>query len=302
MTSEHSYPGWRFLVSPRWFGYYAMLLVFAIACVLLSQWQFDRRDQARAEISRIDTNYDAAPVPLTELASEVTTYDDDAMKWRPVTARGSYVGTPTVVRNRPNANGDVGSDLIQAFQTEAGPVVMVNRGWVPIHADVLESQPELLMQAPTAETDEPLELLMRIRQAEPRIPGRETTSMTAGSVHIPDLVSLTVSDHPAADTPAYTGFYGMLVEESPAQPVGELPPKPQRDEGAHFSYALQWLVFILIAGGGISYAARQEFRNFNRGSARVRAQDERRAVRKARRGLTDAEEEDAWLEDAAGAR
>lgn len=47
---ENDYQGWRFLYSRRWLGYYAMLLIFAIGCVLLSNWQFSRREEARAEI------------------------------------------------------------------------------------------------------------------------------------------------------------------------------------------------------------------------------------------------------------
>ena len=127
MTKE--YTGWSFLYSPRWLGYYAMLIVFAIACVLLANWQFDRRDQARAEIARITNNYDRDAVPLRELAPDGTQFDEDTMKWHPVTLSGEYIGDWVLIRNRPGSGG-VGSDLAQGFRTTDGDVLFVNRGWV----------------------------------------------------------------------------------------------------------------------------------------------------------------------------
>ena len=46
--------GWAFLRSRRWLGYFALLIVFSIACVLLGDWQFARRAEARAAGERID--------------------------------------------------------------------------------------------------------------------------------------------------------------------------------------------------------------------------------------------------------
>ena len=43
--------GWGFALSRRWLGYLALVVVFAIACTLLSLWQIARRDEARADIT-----------------------------------------------------------------------------------------------------------------------------------------------------------------------------------------------------------------------------------------------------------
>ena len=59
--------GWGFALSRRWLGYLALVVVFAIACTLLSLWQIARRDEARADITRVDTNWEAEPRPITEL-------------------------------------------------------------------------------------------------------------------------------------------------------------------------------------------------------------------------------------------
>ena len=57
--------GWRFAFNRRWFGYLGIAVLFAIGCVLLSQWQFDRREEALVEVTRIEQNYDMTPVPPT---------------------------------------------------------------------------------------------------------------------------------------------------------------------------------------------------------------------------------------------
>ncbi len=48
----------------RWGGYLAVVIVFAVACGLLSWWQWSRRAEAVAEIDRVTVNYDAQPVAI----------------------------------------------------------------------------------------------------------------------------------------------------------------------------------------------------------------------------------------------
>ena len=50
----------------RWGGYLALVVVFAIACGLLSWWQWARRAEAVEEIHRVSVNFDATPVPLEQ--------------------------------------------------------------------------------------------------------------------------------------------------------------------------------------------------------------------------------------------
>ena len=79
--------GWGFALSRRWLGYLALVVVFAIACTLLSLWQIARRDEARADITRVDTNREAEPRPVTELLPELDAFDPD-LKWSPVSLTG----------------------------------------------------------------------------------------------------------------------------------------------------------------------------------------------------------------------
>lgn len=281
--------GWSFLRSPRWAGYSAMLLIFAIACVLLGNWQFDRRAEARAEIARIDANYGGDPVPLAEELPDRAAFDEDAQKWRTVAVEGEYFGEPYLARNRPGPQG-VGSNLIQPLRTADGGVFFVDRGWVPVDGGAAERGEIDRADLPPAPAG-PVQVVARLRASEPAIPGRTAAGSTVASIELPELARLT-----GTEGEAYTGAYGMLVSEDPAAEHGVLPAKPERDEGPHLSYALQWYVFILIAGIGVAYAARREYRTLNAGSEIVLEQDRRSAERKRRRGPSDAEEEDALLD------
>ena len=58
-------------------------------------------------------------------------------------------------------------------------------------------------------------------------------------------------------------FYLILSEEMPeltAQPLRL--PRPELDEGNHLSYAVQWILFALMAFGALIWAIRREFEAF----------------------------------------
>lgn len=289
-------PGWSFLASRRWLGYAAMLLIFSIACVLLGNWQFDRRAQARAEIDRIDANYDATPIALASALPQPVGFDEDAQKWQTVEVSGAYAGDPYLVRNRPGDNS-VGSNLIQPLVTAQGAVFFVDRGWVPVEvgATGTDAVADLDLPDPPAGA---VTVTARLRASEPTIAGRTTAGRSIASIDLPELADLIATEPWAESVTAgvYTGAYGMLVAEDPTAESGVLPPRPERDEGPHLSYALQWYVFIIIAASGVAYAARREYRTFNSDSDEVREYERRSRERKRRRGRSDAEEEDALLD------
>lgn len=275
--------GWRFLASRRWIGYFALLVIFAIACVWLGNWQFARRAEARAEIARIDANYDAPAVPLDAVLPDPGVFDENDLKWQTVELIGSYEDEPFLARNRPGVEG-VGSDVIQALRLENGRVFFVDRGWIAV-AGTDEADAALLPPAPRGEVT----VLARLRASEPAIHGRSSSGRSVPSIDAAEL-----AQH--FDGEVYTAAYGQLVSETPSGEHGVLAARPERDEGPHLSYALQWYVFILIAVLGVAYAARQEHRGLNADSEEGRRSEQQRAERRAKRRPSDADEEDAILD------
>jgi hypothetical protein len=98
--------------------------------------------------------------------------------------------------------------------------------------------------------------------------------------------------------PLYTGAYGLLVSESPAPAEARPFPalKPQRDEGPHLSYALQWYVFAIFGFLGFGYALRQEYRMVNVDDPGEQSRAKIRQSKDDLRPPSDSEIEDAILD------
>lgn len=237
---------YRFLLSRRWIIGAVLVVVFAIVCHLLAQWQLDRRAQAQAEIARISNNYDAEPVPISEALPQLDSFDI-SQKWLPVELHGQYLSENEVlVRNRP-CSGASGYDVLTPFRLDDGSVFFVDRGCVP-GGSVANTAAEFAA-APSGEQI----IVARLRAGEPIVAGRESSGNTVGSINLDSLAS-------KVGLPAFTAAYGQLATATTAQaPYPAARPDP--DEGPHLSYALQWYVFALIAAGAYVWIARQERRN-----------------------------------------
>ena len=229
----------------RWGGYLAVTIVFAIACGLLSWWQWSRRVDAVDEIAKIEANYDAPPAALDDLLPALDSAVD-AVEWRPVAMRGEYlVDEQVLVRNRPR-NSAAGFEVLVPFRLADGTVFVVDRGWVP--GGATPEAPDSVPVAPTSEVT----VVVRLKPGEPEIPGRGAPDGQLATVRLPDLAVL-------VDAPTYTGMYGLLVSEEPAPAERPLPAfKPVDDEGPHLSYALHWIVFGILAFVGLIWAVRRE--------------------------------------------
>ena len=242
--------GWRFAFNRRWFGYLGIAILFAIGCVLLSNWQFDRRDEALVEVNRIEKNYDATPTPLTEALPALDTFNPD-LKWTPVTMQGTYlVDEQLLVRNRPYG-GQPGFEVLTPLLLTDGSVFIVDRGWVAPGAE--QDLPDEVPAPPSGEVT----VVAHLKAGEPSLAGRTAPAGQIPTIQLHEIDTL-------ISQPMYTEAYGLLASESPAAAVRPAAaPKPEPDEGPHLSYAVQWIVFALFGFGGLAYALRQEYRLIN---------------------------------------
>ncbi len=275
--------GWRFAFNRRWFGYLIAAIGFAVACVLLSQWQFARAENASLANERVTANYDADPVPLTQAVPDLDGFDKND-EWQRVEVSGRYLEDERLlVRNRPY-NGAAGFELLVPFLTEDGTVFVVDRGWLPGGQKDL---PDVIPASPTGEVT----IVAHLKAGEPELPGRSAPAGQLATIQLDAVAEL-------MDEPTYVGAYGHIVSESPS--VADMPEpalKPSENEGMHLSYALQWIVFAFFGFGGLAWALRQEYRLVNADDPKER---ERAAIRreKAARRPTDADIEDELLDSA----
>lgn len=264
--------GWR-----RWGAYVALVVVFAIACGLLSWWQWARSDEAMQRIELVERNYDAPVRPIVEVLPDTDVWDPEA-EWHPVSLSGRYlVDDQLLVRNRVHA-GKAGFEQLVPFELTDGTVVIVNRGWVPIGntTDV----PDVVPAPPAGD----VVVEVRLRPGEANLPGRSADAGQIPSIDLPTILEGLGRD-------GYSGAYGALTSESPA--VDEMPAlaaRPDADPGPHASYALQWIAFGILAFIGLVWAWRREIR------IAALPREEQAAARAPKRAHADADAEDAILD------
>jgi len=274
---------WRFAFSSRWFGYLGLVIAFAVGCVFLSQWQFDRREEAAAEVSRVSDNWESEPVSLESVMPALDQFDVDS-KWVSVALSGEYLPSEQLlVRGRPYG-GQTGFEVLVPFQLTTGDVIVVDRGWVP--SGNSQDAPDFVPAPPSGQ----IELVVRLKPSEPTVYGRSAPEGQVATIHLPTVAEL-------VDEPTYTGAYGLLASEIPAVDQTPLPyPKPALDEGAHLSYAFQWIAFGVLAFIGLGWAIRQEYRLVNEDDPAERERAQKRKLKSERKGPTDSEIEDAILD------
>ncbi len=242
----------------RWLGWLALVVAFSIACVFLSNWQFGRRQEAVGAMSRLDTNYNSAPAPLESLEKPWGYHPVN--EWRPVTLTGHYLpGNALLVRNRP-LNGSSGFLEVVPFQLKSGIIALVERGWVS--SDSNYAAPKTF-GLPSADEQT---VVARIREQEPAF---------AGTVPLGQIASINVDKFVEAakiKDRVFGHVYLRMASES--KPQGLLTPlsKPNLDEGNHLSYALQWILFAVMAVFALFWAIRKE-RQARAGIVKVRRKD-----------------------------
>lgn len=228
----------------RWIVWLLVASLFAVACVFLSQWQFSRRAEAVAKIDLISKNYDQAPAPLTTLA-KLESFDA-ANEWRPANLTGSFMPEKAVlVRNRPY-NGQAGFLQLIPFRLDSGEILAVETGWLPTGSK--QDSPDFLPLPDSAERS----IVVRLRAAEPTL-GRNAPEKQLATINVETLIQkVNLAGN------VYLKVYGRATTSYSSDQLPKILLKPELNEGNHLSYALQWILFALMAFGALWYAIRQE--------------------------------------------
>ena len=229
----------------NWLSWTILVIVFTVACWFLSQWQFDRQNEVVAKNKLIEANYNAQAKPLVDVLEPNQAWENN-LEFRSVSVTGQYLPEQSfLVRNRP-LNAYPGFLQLVAFRTEQGTVIWVERGWLPTGstADTPDEVPLVDEESRT--------LQLRLRPAEPDLE-RTAPEGQLSSIYLQDISS-------ALEDVVYTQAYGRLISESPALATGQKIPKPILSEGNHLSYALQWILFGLMAIGAVLWTLSQERR------------------------------------------
>lgn len=221
----------RLLLTPRWLGWLAFVVVAVLACVWLGQWQWGKYEDRSARAERIETHYGADPVPVTDVLTHQPV-DLDA-EWTRVSARGTYAADAQVlVRNRPN-EGTYGYEVLLPLRLDSDETLLVDRGWVinsPKGADVAPEVPP----APGGEVT----VTGWVRLGEDSL-GRDLPQGQVASINL---------DEAAAEMDAsLLGGYLLVQSEDPSAPRPAPLEEPDTGTGPHLAYAIQWWFMAIPA-------------------------------------------------------
>lgn len=224
-------------------------------------------------MDQLALNYDS---PIVELGS-VATLDsfDRNNEWLQVTMTGSYlVDNSVLVRNRP-LNGQAGFLQLVPFKLVSGEVVAVERGWLAVTSEYdAPANPPL----PSRNVQV---VVGHVRPAEPTL----DRSAPRGQLATVNIDAFAESQN--LGQTVFSKMYVRMMSESASMPVNPVQLKrPIISEGNHLSYALQWILFALMAASALIWGIKKE-REAQSNTVRV--------SRRKNFGQVDAEIEDEAL-------
>ena len=234
------------------------VVVLAALCIVAGRWQWHRHVDRNASIQITVANYDAEPVPLSDLLAapgDVLAVDE---VWRPVTMTGVYRPAETVLlRNRPVASTP-GFHVLVPFEVtspeaDAGIVLIVDRGFVPMGSD--GSSPDAVPAPQTGVVTVTARLQLDEAPSSRGAPAGQTQAINT------DGVLAQGSSGGAWAKGRTVGAYAALMSEDPAATESLFAlNKPDTMPGSHLSYTFQWFVFAAGAVGGFLILLRRERR------------------------------------------
>ena len=260
----------------RWAPWLALVIVFALATSALSWWQFDRRNQRVDRINQVIENYDRPPVDYQDLTWRENPDGSSDLEWTPVRVSGEYLPDQALlVRNRP-LNGQAGFLQLVPLKLIDGRLLLIERGWLAASSELVTPASNPL-PAPGVH-----DLVVRLRVGEPDL-GRDPAN-TLASIDLEEIAGRLASAGPVV-----TDHYGRVASESPSYSITPLSmPKPSLNEGNHLSYAIQWIIFGLMAFIAFFWALRNDRRLMREAAGIAPVRDKKKT-----RADLDAEFEDA---------
>jgi cytochrome oxidase assembly protein ShyY1 len=250
--------GVRFLLSRRWITFFLVVVALAYVAFRLGEWQFHRlqdREHGNAVTVR---NLKADPVPVREVLSVGRPVASEN-EWRHVTATGHYADAQTIVVRYQTRDGESGVDVVTPLVTDAGPALLVNRGWLAT-GNVGTTRPDVPPAPSGAVT----------------LTGWVRADATGDSTQVADRSTRAISSSaigPTLPFQVYGGWVEAQKQSPPDSPKLLVPEQPDLGNGPHLFYGIQWWFFAALALFGFGYLAYDERRKQRAGGPPAPSRD-----------------------------
>lgn len=233
-----------FLFTRRWIVFFLVVLALAWVAWRLGEWQFHRLEDRKASNAIVERNTSADPVPVDEVLSPGGTVDTEH-EWLRVTATGEYDVDDTVIVRYRTRDGQSGVDVVVPLVTSSGTALLVDRGWLATQNS--GARPDDVPAPPEGQVTVTGWVRKDASGDSTKVSDHSTRSIS--SKHIAEALDLTT----------YGGFVDLVSEDpEPEQPLAGAE-TPERNNGPHFFYGLQWWFFGLLAIIGFFWMAYDEW-------------------------------------------
>lgn len=203
----------------------------------LSNWQWHRLSDRQDYNLQIQSQIDKAPVEL----SEVVSIDSNSKtvsansQWRTVEMTGVWLTEQQVLVRKKSLESNLGLWVVTPLKLQDGTIIMINRGWTAAANSAVDSP--AVAELPSGI----IEVLGRVREVQQRTKPAPT-DLPEGQVD--RIIPLEIVDNPNTVSNAYVEMTASRPE-SKSSDIRTLP-EPEVTEGAHRSYALQWMFFEIM--------------------------------------------------------
>lgn len=204
----------------------------------LSVWQIGRAEERKLLREEV---VERSAMPVAEF--NVTTASLDTDRYKRFTVSGQFLNQHQLLLDNRVVKGRVGYQVISPFRTDGGPLVLIDRGWVPADRDR-----RILPEIPVTEEPQVVEVMLDKPRSVPVVADSPVESLNRWNyldvAHYSQLTGLNVPEYVlllSADTgPGYERHWPEIEDKS----------------GMHIGYAIQWAAFAVVALGtfiGLSF-------------------------------------------------
>ncbi len=235
---------YRFLITPKWLAFAALMLALAAIMVGLGFWQLHRYHERSSANARIDAAVAAAPVPVGQVLT--VRQPPPAAAWTRVQVTGEYDPAHEIVARERTVNNQVGFEIVDPLRLPGGTAVLVDRGWLA--ASVTRGAVALPAVPPAPTGRVTVTGLVHLPESRADVPtesdGRLTVRRISPARIAPDL-----------PYPVLGGYLTVDTQQPSTDPAFVAIPIDHQDSGMNAGYVAQWWAFALIALGGFAWVA-----------------------------------------------